>query len=49
LRSPLTGVARGQAAVLYQPDPVAGDLVLGSGRIAITGSVPVDLVTSART
>lgn len=38
LRSPLTGVARGQAAVLYQPDAIAGDLVIGSGRIAVTGS-----------
>jgi tRNA-specific 2-thiouridylase len=36
LREPLTGVARGQAAVLYAPDPVRGDLVLGSGRIADT-------------
>lgn len=35
---PLTGVARGQAAVLYLPDPQHGDLVLGSGRIAVTGS-----------
>ncbi len=33
LREPLTGVAKGQAAVLYAPDPVQGDLVLGSGRI----------------
>ena len=49
LRSPLTGVARGQAAVLYQPDPVSGDLVIGSGRIAVTGSVPSDLVSSATT
>ncbi|ORM29175.1 tRNA 2-thiouridine(34) synthase MnmA [Williamsia sp. 1135] len=47
LRSPLTGVARGQAAVLYRPDADAGDLVLGSGRIAVTGSVPGELATSA--
>ncbi|GAB10684.1 tRNA-specific 2-thiouridylase MnmA [Gordonia araii NBRC 100433] len=33
---PLTGVARGQAAVLYSPDFERGDLVLGSGRIADT-------------
>ncbi|OZG28617.1 tRNA 2-thiouridine(34) synthase MnmA [Williamsia sp. 1138] len=49
LRSPLTGVARGQAAVLYRPDADAGDLVLGSGRIAVTGSVPGELATSAGT
>ncbi len=36
LRSPLTGVARGQAAVLYRRDP-AGDAVLGSGTICGTG------------
>ncbi len=36
LREPLTGVARGQAAVLYRPD-TAGDEVLGSGTIAATG------------
>lgn len=36
LREPLTGVARGQAAVLYRPD-VAGDEVLGSGTISATG------------
>ncbi|GGG06207.1 tRNA-specific 2-thiouridylase MnmA [Rhodococcoides trifolii] len=35
LRAPLTGVARGQAAVLYRPDS-AGDVVLGSGTIAAT-------------
>ncbi|MGN5235510.1 MULTISPECIES: tRNA 2-thiouridine(34) synthase MnmA [unclassified Rhodococcus (in: high G+C Gram-positive bacteria)] len=35
LREPLTGVAAGQAAVLYRPDP-AGDMVLGSGTIAAT-------------
>ena len=33
LREPLTGVARGQAVVLYRPDP-AGDVVVGSGTIA---------------
>ena len=37
LREPLTGVAAGQAAVLYRPDP-AGDIVLGSGTIAGTRS-----------
>ncbi|MFD4179593.1 tRNA 2-thiouridine(34) synthase MnmA [Rhodococcus sp. NPDC058514] len=37
LREPLTGVARGQAVVLYRPD-AAGDEVLGSGTIAGTGS-----------
>lgn len=47
LHRPLTGVARGQAAVLYQLDSVAGDLVLGSGRIAVTGSS--ELVASAGT
>lgn len=36
VREPLTGVARGQAAVLYAPDPVRGDLVVGSGRIVDT-------------
>ncbi|GAB20794.1 tRNA-specific 2-thiouridylase MnmA [Gordonia effusa NBRC 100432] len=40
LREPLTGVAKGQAAVLYSPDDEAGDLVLGSGRIASTVSTP---------
>ncbi|WP_185091015.1 tRNA 2-thiouridine(34) synthase MnmA [Gordonia oryzae] len=40
LGEPLTGVARGQAAVLYLPDPDYGDLVLGSGRIASTSSRP---------
>ncbi len=33
LAEPLTGVARGQAAVLYRPD-AAGDVVLGSGTIS---------------
>jgi len=33
LREPLTGVAAGQAAVLYRPD-AGGDIVLGSGTIA---------------
>lgn len=40
LTEPLTGVARGQAAVLYLPDDDRGDLVLGSGRIASTSSRP---------
>ncbi|AKK08541.1 tRNA-specific 2-thiouridylase MnmA [Corynebacterium atrinae] len=35
LDSPLQGVARGQAAVLYLPDP-DGDIVLGSGTISGT-------------
>ncbi|WP_278315262.1 tRNA 2-thiouridine(34) synthase MnmA [Lolliginicoccus levis] len=35
LLEPLTGVARGQAAVLYQPDE-HGDIVLGSGTISGT-------------
>ncbi|MGI5217075.1 tRNA 2-thiouridine(34) synthase MnmA [Nocardia sp. CA-290969] len=35
LHEPLSGVARGQAAVLYRPD-AAGDEVLGSGTIAAT-------------
>jgi tRNA-specific 2-thiouridylase len=46
LQAPLTGVARGQAAVVYLPDAVNGDLVVGSGRIVVTGSVPGDLVSS---
>jgi len=37
LREPLTGVARGQAAVLYRPDRL-GDQVIGSGSISRTGS-----------
>jgi tRNA-specific 2-thiouridylase len=36
LREPLTGVARGQAVVLYRPDPL-GDEVIGSGTISGTG------------
>lgn len=40
LREPLTGVARGQAAVLYLPDTERGDLVVGSGRIVGTSHVP---------
>ncbi|MGV9480580.1 tRNA 2-thiouridine(34) synthase MnmA [Gordonia aichiensis] len=39
LREPLTGVARGQAAVLYLPDAERGDLVVGSGRIVGTSHV----------
>ncbi|MBF6202802.1 MULTISPECIES: tRNA 2-thiouridine(34) synthase MnmA [Nocardia] len=35
LREPLTGVARGQAVVLYRPDP-EGDEVIGSGTISGT-------------
>ncbi|NMN94432.1 tRNA 2-thiouridine(34) synthase MnmA [Antrihabitans stalactiti] len=37
LREPLTGVARGQALVVYRPDE-SGDEVLGSGTIARTGN-----------
>ncbi|RVW05382.1 tRNA 2-thiouridine(34) synthase MnmA [Rhodococcus xishaensis] len=37
LSEPLTGVARGQAVVLYRPDE-AGDVVIGSGTISGTGS-----------
>ncbi|MCP2254432.1 tRNA-specific 2-thiouridylase [Prauserella aidingensis] len=36
LREPLTGVAPGQVAVLYRPDAEAGDVVLGSAKIAAT-------------
>ncbi len=36
LREPLTGVARGQAVVLYRPDRL-GDEVIGSGTISGTG------------
>ncbi|MFD4366456.1 tRNA 2-thiouridine(34) synthase MnmA [Rhodococcus sp. NPDC058521] len=39
LRQPLTGVAKGQAVVLYRPDS-GGDVVLGSGTIAGTGNTP---------
>jgi len=39
LRSPLRGVARGQAAVLYAADEANGDLVLGCSRIADTVQV----------
>ncbi|MEE2034757.1 tRNA 2-thiouridine(34) synthase MnmA [Rhodococcus chondri] len=38
LREPLTGVAAGQAVVVYRPDP-AGDIVVGSATITATGSV----------
>ncbi|MEE3852680.1 tRNA 2-thiouridine(34) synthase MnmA [Gordonia sp. LSe1-13] len=48
LAEPLTGVARGQAAVLYAPDPRHGDLVLGSGRIATTDSDPATGVPRLR-
>jgi tRNA-specific 2-thiouridylase len=40
LREPLTGVAKGQAVVLYRPDSELGDQVLGSGTIAGTESEP---------
>jgi len=36
LREQLRGVAPGQVAVFYRPDAVAGDLVLGSAKIAST-------------
>ncbi|NNH72544.1 tRNA 2-thiouridine(34) synthase MnmA [Nocardia uniformis] len=36
LREPLTGVARGQAVVMYRLDAEGGDLVLGSGTISGT-------------
>lgn len=37
LKEPLSGVARGQAAVLYLPSPdELGDIVLGSGTICGT-------------
>ncbi|MFD7009791.1 tRNA 2-thiouridine(34) synthase MnmA [Rhodococcus jostii] len=39
LREPLTGVAKGQAVVLYRTDP-AGDIVLGSGTISGTDARP---------
>lgn len=37
LREPLEGVARGQSAVVYQPDD-QGDILLGSGTIRATGA-----------
>ncbi|NLG55121.1 MAG: tRNA 2-thiouridine(34) synthase MnmA [Rhodococcus sp.] len=37
LREPLTGVAKGQAAVIYTPD-AGGDIVIGSGTISGTAS-----------
>jgi tRNA-specific 2-thiouridylase len=36
LREPLRGVAPGQVVVLYRPDADAGDVVLGSAKIAAT-------------
>jgi tRNA-specific 2-thiouridylase len=36
LQAPVRGVARGQAVVLYAPEP-AGDRVLGGGWICATG------------
>lgn len=36
LREQLSGVAPGQVAVFYRPDAAAGDLVLGSAKIAST-------------
>ncbi len=46
LHEPLTGVAKGQAAVLYLPDAERGDQVVGCGRIAATSSQPT--VAAAR-
>ncbi|PXX64227.1 tRNA (5-methylaminomethyl-2-thiouridylate)-methyltransferase [Nocardia tenerifensis] len=49
LREPLTGVARGQAVVLYRPDEL-GDMVIGSGTISATGgagSAPIGSQTEA--
>lgn len=43
LHEPLTGVARGQAAVLYRPDE-RGDEVIGSGTICETDRQPSDAV-----
>ena len=37
LRTPARGVEAGQAMVAYRPDP-AGDVVLGSATISLTGS-----------
>ncbi len=45
LHEPLTGVARGQAAVLYLPDAERGDQVVGCGRIASTSSQPTTVAT----
>ncbi|WP_067569722.1 tRNA 2-thiouridine(34) synthase MnmA [Nocardia acidivorans] len=45
LREPLTGVARGQAVVLYRPDAVAGDQVIGSGTISGTEREPHSYAT----
>ncbi|GAB2646680.1 tRNA 2-thiouridine(34) synthase MnmA [Gordonia jinhuaensis] len=42
LHTPLAGVARGQAAVLYRPD-TDGDVVVGSGRICATGDAVPDV------
>lgn len=39
LHKPLSGVARGQAAVIYLPD-AGGDIVLGSGTIYSTQKSP---------
>ncbi len=36
LRERLTGVAPGQVVVLYRPEAEAGDVVLGSAKIAAT-------------
>lgn len=48
LAQPLTGVARGQAAVMYHPDATQGDLVLGSGRIVATSSQRPHSVAAAQ-
>lgn len=48
LRAPLTGVARGQAVVLYRPDAL-GDQVIGSGTISGTPRAAAESVSSAST
>ncbi|MEV4129212.1 tRNA 2-thiouridine(34) synthase MnmA [Nocardia sp. NPDC049707] len=48
LREPLTGVARGQAVVLYRPDAL-GDQVIGSGTISGTLRAASESVPSAST
>ncbi len=44
LTEPLAGVARGQAAVLYEPDARRGDRVIGAGRIAASSAEPAGAV-----
>src|SRR5690606_4023000 len=47
LREPLTGVAKGQAVVLYRPDDESGDEVLGSGTITGTARANESLGVAA--